>query len=202
MALRTEPPPAPRADGPGAGRTVRLRDGTPARIRPVGVDDRERLRAFLATVSEESLELRFFSAVRRERALEELLRPPHPPDEASLLLEVGPAATATVVAHGEYSRSARDRARAEVVFLVADPWHGQGAATLLLHRLAETAAGAGIGQFEAVVLFENQPMVDVFAGAGLPCWITWRNGEGYVLLDLRPPGTGRRAAPGQSPAPA
>ena len=56
--------------------------------------------------------------------------------------------------------------KAEVAFLVHDEFQGRGISTLLLERLAGIAAGYGFIGFEAEVLYENQPMINVFRDSG------------------------------------
>ncbi len=69
----------------------------------------------------------------------------------------------TVVAHALAIRTKEDEA--EVAFEVADAYHGDGLATLLLIRLAALAEAHGITHFVADVLPENHPMLAVFHDA-------------------------------------
>ena len=57
---------------------------------------------------------------------------------------------------------------AEVAFAVPDDMHGRGIATLLLEHLVSVARERGLHAFTAEALAENQPMLTVFADAGLP----------------------------------
>ncbi|MGP8077182.1 MAG: hypothetical protein ACLQD8_08840 [Thermoplasmata archaeon] len=180
------------APGPVPPFSGELRDGTKVRLRRALPSDRPRVLEFLTHVSRDSLERRFFSTVTSETVASEIVEPHPSSDRVSLLLEIAPPEGGPIIAHGEYERGAADPTRAEVVFLVADPWQAHGAATLLLLRLAHLAASIGVQQLEAVTLAENQPMIDVFLGCGYPCSITWHLGEGLVLLDIghepEPPG--------------
>lgn len=183
-----------------------LRDGTPVGLRSVRPGDGARVAEFLSHVSLDALERRFVMDVPRETVAAEIVTPHSPSERVSLILEVVGRPDAPIVAHGEYSRGSADPTRAEVAFLVADEWQGRGAATLLLLRLAHLAARAGVQQLEAVVLEENQPMLDVFLGSGYPCSITWHEGEGLVLLDIghepAPPGLPRGDSRDPPPVPA
>jgi GNAT superfamily N-acetyltransferase len=58
--------------------------------------------------------------------------------------------------------------RAELGFLIAEPYRGRGIATLLLSHLARIAQQAGLSAFEADVLAYNAPMLAVFERSGLP----------------------------------
>ena len=179
-----DPPVEAMATDPLDGECAQLRDGTRVRIRRAGPGDQARVMDFLARLSQDSLELRYFSAIRREKVASEILATGDRGDRLSLLLETISPDPGQVVAHGEYVRIAAFPHRAEVAFLVADARQGQGAATLLLWGLARRARDAGIRRFEAVVLPDNRPMINVFVGAGFPCSISWHEGEGLVLLDI------------------
>jgi GNAT superfamily N-acetyltransferase len=58
--------------------------------------------------------------------------------------------------------------RAELGFIIAEPYRGRGIATLLLRHLARIAHHAGLSAFEADVLAYNAPMLAVFEPGGLP----------------------------------
>ena len=82
-----------------------------------------------------------------------------------LVAEAGP--TAELVGHAMFTTDpATDHA--EVAFGVAAAYQGRGVATILLGQLAEVAAARGIAVFEAVVLPDNQRMLNVFERAGFP----------------------------------
>ncbi len=68
-----------------------------------------------------------------------------------------------VVAHALAIHS--NEHEAEVTFEVANAYHGDGLATLLLIRLAALAEAHGITHFVADVLSENHPMLAVFHDA-------------------------------------
>jgi acetyl coenzyme A synthetase (ADP forming)-like protein len=137
-----------------------LRDGSTVHVRASTPEDEPRLRAFLASLSEESRWFRFFSAgvnldgVARHGA--------DPADGLSLLALRGPEGI--VVGHGMYV--AAPSGRAEVAFAVADAWHGHGIATILLAHLAHAASAEGIGTFTAMVLPSNHRMLQVFHDSG------------------------------------
>lgn len=200
---RSKAPEAAREPEPESPVLGHLRDGTLVRIRPPTHDDLPRVAEFVRGLSRESLEYRYFSEVTPERVTTEILAPPASPERVSLIVEVAGPAVGPIVAHGVYERGAAEPIRAEVAFLVADAWQGRGVGTLLLLRLARLAASVGVQQLEAILLAENQPMIDVFVGAGYPCSITWHEGEGLVLLEIghepTPPGAPRGAFPEYRP---
>jgi GNAT superfamily N-acetyltransferase len=154
------------------------------RIRPVRPTDREAVKEFLQHLSRESIELRFFSSVSSEVVLAEVLAEPPSPGRLSLLMETVDPTPGAVVGHAEYARSPAEPTRAEMAFLVADDRQGLGAGTLLLWELAREARGAGIRTLEAIVLTENQAMLEVFTGAGFPHTITSEGPESRMALDI------------------
>ncbi len=66
----------------------------------------------------------------------------------------------SLVAHATYIPI--DATRAEVAVEVADHFHARGLGTILIERLAETAATRGIVKFTAEVLHDNREMLHVF----------------------------------------
>ncbi len=154
--MLTVPPPAaavPEAD-------IVLRDGSTLHVRPTTAEDTPRLRAFLASLSEQSRWFRYFSAgVNLDRAA----RSAAAPDDGLSLVAVH-GTEDTIVGHGVYVGPGP----AEVAFAVADTWQGHGIATVLLAHLAQAASEAGIETFTATVLPENRRMQQVFHDSGFP----------------------------------
>jgi len=173
------PPPSPSTEETG-----RLRDGTFVRVRPALPTDRRRVLEFLRHVSRKSFELRFLTAQPPETAATEILSPHGLVERVSLLLELPGPGPLLVIAHGEYVRSTAEPTHAEIAFLVADDHQGQGAATLLLERLARRARASGIRQFDAIVLAENQVMIDVLVRAGFPFSSVVHDGLEHVAIDI------------------
>ncbi len=162
-----------------------LRDGTPVRLRTVRPGDRAGVLAFVRRLSIDSLELRFFSAVSLESAADEVLGSrPTGPERVSLIAETAGASSPEIIGHAEFVRSPVDEERAEAAFLIADAFQGRGAGTLLLRALARVARRRGIRRLEAVVLGENQCMLDMFTGAGYPHSTRWLGSEAHVEIDI------------------
>src|SRR5208282_4483286 len=166
------------------GRSGRLRDGTIVQLRPVQSADRERVLEFLGHLSRDSLSLRYLRAVGPETAATEILIPSAARRQLSMVVETDQPHPGTILAHGEYVGADSDPTRAEVAFLVADDHQGVGIATLLLLHLARHARNLGVQFFDAIVLPENSPMIDVFVGAGFPCSVAMRDGLEQVALDI------------------
>jgi len=142
-------------------RTVVLRDGTPARLRPIRPEDQDRLIALYGRLSRHTAYQRFFSVMQRL-----------PPDWArilatvdyrrrlALLAEVGPEDAPELIGVARYEPT--DRAdTAEVAFTVQDDWQNRGLGTLMLDALLGAAEARGIRRFRAWVLAGNGRMIDL-----------------------------------------
>ena len=164
-----------------------LRDGARVWIREVRNSDPPLLQAFLAEVSEEALEYRFFAPVRAERALEEILRSRTGEDQLSLVAASGPEAEAAIWAHAEFAVVGPDPFTAEVAFLVRDSHRGRGLATLLLYRLAAAARRRGLSRFCAYVLPGNDGMLEVLHNSGFPATESLIGGVIWVYLSISEP---------------
>jgi len=149
--------------GAGAGTYALLTDGTTVLIRHARPADAEAVRAMHAALSPENLYLRFFSMSpgSAEREARRVCREPGP-DHAALLAWLGDRLA------GVASYEPSEPGTAEVAFAVPDDLHGLGIATLLLEHLVSAARERGLRAFTAQALLENQPMLGVFAAAGLP----------------------------------
>jgi acetyl coenzyme A synthetase (ADP forming)-like protein len=140
---------------------VALRDGSTVHIRPVAVDDGPAIRAFLESLSQRSLALRFFGTVSLDWAAGWSTDVDYA-DRYALVATTG--REEEIIGHGAYVRA--DESRAEVAFMVADAWQGRGIATIMLLHLAAAADEHGIRAFVAEVLPENQRMIEVFSESG------------------------------------
>lgn len=151
---------------------VALRDGSTVHVRPVRADDGAAIRAFLGHVSAESIAFRFFGTPNLDWVIDWSLDVDYA-DRFALVAETGnPSA---IVAHAAYVREGADRA--EVAFLVADPWQGRGISTILLAHLADIATAHAIHTFTASVLPANHRMIEVFRESGFPVEMHSRPGE-------------------------
>ena len=91
-----------------------------------------------------------------------------------------------IVGGGRYIRSGASGTgqKAEVAFLVTDPFQGLGIASRIFKHLVAIAREAGITQFEAEVLPANEAMLKVFTRSGIPVARTRTHEFVYVLMDL------------------
>ncbi|OIK23350.1 acyl-CoA synthetase [Streptomyces malaysiense] len=167
-----------------------LRDGGTARIRPITVDDADRLVHFYEQVSDESKYYRFFAPYPRLSA-KDVHRFTHHDfvDRVGLAATVGGEFIATVRYDriGAGGRPASGPAdEAEVAFLVQDAHQGRGVASALLEHIAAVARERGIRRFAAEVLPANNKMIKVFTDAGYTQKRSFEDGVVRLELDLEP----------------
>jgi acetate---CoA ligase (ADP-forming) len=143
-----------------------LRDGGSILVRSIRPDDRERLLRHFKELSEDSRYHRFFGVKRSlsEADLTQLT-------QLDFVTHVGLVATLRQEGEERFIGDARyvrgtDPTRAEVAFAVIDEHQGRGIATLLLEHLGRIARAAGIKEFEADVLGDNNRMLEVLAKSG------------------------------------
>ena len=149
----------------GITRTVRLRDGTRVRLRPVQPDDKHLLVRGFERLSEDSRYRRFFTPMSelRPAQLEYLTEVDHHDHEAVLAVDE----------HGEpvgvarYVRSASEPDAAEAAVAVVDDWQGRGVGRALLNRLATRARQEGVSRFTALVQADNQAALELIGGVPL-----------------------------------
>ncbi|MEU6257409.1 GNAT family N-acetyltransferase [Streptomyces sp. NPDC047043] len=169
---------------------VVLRDGGTARIRPITVDDAERLVSFYEQVSDESKYYRFFAPYPRLSA-KDVHRFTHHDfvDRVGLAATIGGEFIATVRydrigADGMPASSPADEA--EVAFLVQDAHQGRGVASALLEHIGAVARERGIRRFAAEVLPANTKMIKVFMDAGYTQKRSFEDGVVRLEFDLEP----------------
>lgn len=161
---------------------VTTADGGTVRVRPITPGDAERLVAFHARQSPESIYFRYFSArptlsaadVRRFTTVDHRDRMAFIALLDDLLIGVG-----------RYDRY-RGTDEAEVAFFIDDEHHGRGLATILLEYLASAARANGIKAFVATVLPSNRAMLSVFHQAGFETATRFADGVIEVRFELSP----------------
>lgn len=168
-----------------------LQDGREALIRVVRPDDRERIEAAFAQLEPRTIYSRFFT-----------YRKQVPPETferigridfvhvAGLVVTVAGDNGETIIGGGGYvGRTAEDGARAaELAFTIEEDFQHQGLATRLFEALTQIARRHGIVRFEAEVLAENLPMLNVFRHCGLALRQRREGGIVRFEIDLAPAG--------------
>ena len=144
-------------------RTVTLKDGFSARIRPIRPDDEPRLVDLYDRLSRHTAYQRFFTVLRRL-----------PPDwyhffanvdyvrRMALVAERETVAGPQIIGVGRYEPS-DEPGVAELAFVVEDGWQGRGLGALLLEAVLEAADARGLRRFRAYVLADNHRMLRLLA---------------------------------------
>ncbi len=163
---------------------VILKDGQGVLFRPAFPEDKERVKSFMKRVSRESLRMRFMAAISEvpETVIDELCKGDFR-SQGCLLALVGEGEEEKVVGLGNYAGTGNGRS-AEVAFLIEDDYQGKGISTLLLERLAGLAAANGYIEFEAEVLPDNQPMINVFKHSGFQNHHVWHSDTVHIELPV------------------
>jgi acetyl coenzyme A synthetase (ADP forming)-like protein len=169
---------------------VILSDGGTVHVRPLRTDDADRLVAFHATLSDETVYLRFFSP-KPTLTPAEVDRFTHVDydNRVALVAELG----GRLLAIARYDREPGTNS-AEVAFVVTDEQQGRGIGTALLEHLAAAARERGITRFVAQTLAHNQHMLRVFRAAGFTERTRVEDGVVYVELLIEPTERSRAAS--------
>jgi acetyl coenzyme A synthetase (ADP forming)-like protein len=160
---------------------VILRDGSTLRLRAPAAEDSGALLEFFVNLSEHSRYLRFHGFPALGAKLIEPLVAPDWQERGALLGSLD----GRIVAVANWVRL-RDPRAAEVAFAVGDDVQRRGIGTRLLEQLATRAAGAGIEEFVAEVLHENNTMLHVFRNAGFAVTRAGEGGELEIRLAIAP----------------
>jgi RimJ/RimL family protein N-acetyltransferase len=165
--------------------TAVLRDGTPARLRAIRPDDKERLRIAFERLSPRSVYRRFLHPITAltEDMLRELTELDFS-DHVGLVLSVDDEIGERLIAVARFVRVAPGSERAELAITVADDYQNRGAATLLLQQLIRIARTGGIRELVADVLEDNREMLEVIRSAKLPSRQTSTDGVCRVVMRL------------------
>jgi acetyltransferase len=132
-----------------------LRDGTDIVIRPIRPEDEPAMAAFHATLSEDSVRMRYMQGMKLDQrtAHERLLR--------ICFLDYDREIALVAEKQGEIlgvGRLSKTGAEAEWSLLIADPWQGKGVGYQLLSRLIEVAGRERLTRIYADILTTNLRM--------------------------------------------
>jgi RimJ/RimL family protein N-acetyltransferase len=162
-------------------RSVTLKDGTTAVLRPIRPEDESELSALYARLSPETAYQRFFTVMARL-----------PPswahtfanvdyEQRMAIVAVSPDNRLIAVARYDLDEASSE---AEIAIVVQDQWQGKGLGTILLAELLGYAEAKGIRRFRADILTENRRMLDVLAR--LTHVLTERAEHGITSLHMVP----------------
>src|SRR5690242_4790844 len=150
------PPSAPATDDLDSERLI-LRDGTSAAVRAATSADLPLIARFFHDLSPESRWHRFFAVCEpAPQLLQRFVNVEDPRQGLTLVALRSVDGETRIIAVASYL--ALTDTAAEVAFAVDDQFQGRGISTLLLERLAVTAAHAGFLTFHASLLADNIPM--------------------------------------------
>jgi RimJ/RimL family protein N-acetyltransferase len=163
--------------------------GIRVHLRPIQSDDAADLVDFHHHLSRDSIYRRFFFMHMELSAAEvERFTCVDFTDRMAFVAEVD----GRLVGIGRYERSPRT-SEAEIAFVVAEQFHHQGIATLLLEQLVDSALKCGIRTFFALTLVDNHDMLDVFRDMGFPVDTEFDNGTIRVRIQIAPCATSTAA---------
>ncbi len=173
---------------------VLLRDGSAAHIRPMRVDDRQRLEDLHNQLSEETIYFRFFAPypTLSRRDLDRFTDVDHD-ERVALVVTVADEIVSVV----RYDRVRPGAEEAEVAFVVRDDFQGYGLGSILLEHLAVAARERGVTRFVADVLPTNHRMLQVFADAGYAPRTEIEEGVVRLEFAIRPTASSRAVADGR-----
>jgi RimJ/RimL family protein N-acetyltransferase len=144
-------------------RTIALKDGASAHVRPIRPDDEPRLVDLYERLSRHTAYQRFFTVMRRLPgdwyhffANVDYVR------RLALVAERETVAGHQLIGVGRYEPSEEANV-AEVALVVEDGWQGRGLGAILLDAVLRAAQERGIDRFRADVLAENHRMLRLLA---------------------------------------
>ena len=150
-------------------RDIRLGDGFKLRLRELRIADRERLKAFFSSCSQEAIRYRFMSSMKAPSdSLLDYLADADGSHHVALIVTQGRGDDEQIVAEGRYVIFKDRPCAADIAFLVLDEMQRRGIATLLIHELMGIACSRGVTRFSADVLADNRPMLSLLRKMGQP----------------------------------
>ncbi len=159
---------------------VLLKDGTGVLVRAAKEEDKPLIKEFMKRISRESLMMRFMAAVSEvsDSVIDNMCSGDFR-TAGCLVAIVKENDKDRIVGVGNYMGTGNGKS-AEVAFLVEDAYQGKGISTMLLERLAGLAAANGYIEFEAEVLPDNQPMINVFSSSGFKNHRVWHSDTVHI----------------------
>jgi RimJ/RimL family protein N-acetyltransferase len=173
--------------------TVTTSYGVPLVMRQIAPEDRPRLALAFERLSDSSRLRRFLTPKPRLSGAEltYLTEIDHRTHEALVAVDT---AQDRIVGVARYAPEPDEPGTADLAFVVADEWQGQGIATMLTARVVRLAEENAVERLTATTLADNRPARAVLRGLGFR---TVAIGGGVLELELRlrqPPAAGRSRA--------
>ncbi|MCC6188527.1 MAG: GNAT family N-acetyltransferase [Anaerolineales bacterium] len=166
--------------------TIALKDGTVVTVRPIRPDDAQRLQAFHAGLSPETIYLRWLSAhpVLTETEAKALTHLDYAERMAFVAMLPGETGEEIVgvARYGVVGPDQSDEAEAAVV--VQDAYQHRGLGSLLLLRLREYARAQGIRYWVAEINAENARMMKFIQRAVMPATKRLESGHWQIRMDI------------------
>ncbi|GMU37033.1 MAG: GNAT family N-acetyltransferase [Phycisphaerae bacterium] len=181
-------------------RSIRLKDGVEAFLRPLKLTDEPLVRDLFYQLSPQSIHYRFFHMIKTlpHEKLQDLLRVDYENDMALVVLTSRRAEDARIIAIAHYHRDAATNF-ADAAFLVRDDWQGRGVGTALMRALVDAARATGLAGFTADVLIDNHGMLRIFHRCGFPVQSRLRDGAYRLTIPFTRPQDASRTADRPSP---
>ena len=168
-------------------------DGTPLTVRPIALEDVERLSRLFERLSPDSVHYRFFSPIRKppRSALLRLADVDHARRDALVALQGD-----EIVAVARYDTPAaapREQAgEAEIAVTVEDAWQHRGVGKRLTAKLAGLAKERGYERFNATMLADNRAALGLIRTMSPDAEVSFADGELHASIPLSATGpTGR-----------
>lgn len=168
--------------------TLTLRDGTTVNMRPIRPDDVERLQAFHARLSSDTIVMRYFRAAPALSA-RDAHRLTHLDYDNRMALIATTAAGEGERLVGVVRYERVTATEGELAFVIEDSWQGRGISSQLLARLLGYARERGFERMAAITMAGNIRMRDVMLHAGYPCSTRYADGCLTLTLDITQPPT-------------
>jgi ribosomal protein S18 acetylase RimI-like enzyme len=169
---------------PGEETERTTRTGIKIALRPVRSKDKELLRFFAESLSEQDLYFRFFRHIEPSEQLLTRLVDIDPTKQIAVLALVGIGETEKIVGVGRCFID-RERTTAELVLTVANEYQNKGIGRELLLHLISLARAQGLKGLTAQVLVDNAAILRLLRSLdGIEYDIQRRVEEGVFFLDM------------------
>lgn len=169
---------------PGEETERTTRTGIKLALRPVRTKDRELLRFFAESLSEEDLYFRFFRHIEPSERLLTRLLDIDPTKQIAVLALIGSGETEKIVGVGRCFID-RERKTAELVLTVGSEYHNKGIGRELLLHLISLARERGLKGLTAQVLVDNAAILRLLRSfEGIEYDIQRRVEEGVFYLEM------------------